>query len=430
VDTRLQTPRGTTDYLPEESYKRRVVEDSFRRTFKLWGYQEVRTPTFEFFQVLATGTGAELEDSMFKFQDKSGRLLALRAEMTASIARVVGTQLLNEPKPIRLWYIANMFRYDEPQAGRQREFWQAGVELVGSDMAKADTEVVALMIQALRSIGLRDVRVDIGHVGIFKEIVKEARLDTKLVNAIRISIDKKDRQGLEQALKTKKIDEQTKNLLRALPESRGGAEVLDKLSGLVDNLKIKYIIDDLKKVLSGLRSYRIPEESVTLDLGIIRGLDYYTGAVFEAYVPDLGIAIGGGGRYDGLIGEFASYDIPATGFAIGIDRCIMALKKQKFPYPEKVKASVLILPVSEKMNMEVNKIANQLREEGIPVETEISGWKVSKGLSYANKMNIPYVIIVGEEEYKSDAVVVKNMKAKKQNNVKIKELTSFMKGKP
>jgi len=429
VDTRLQTPRGTTDYLPEESYNRRIAEDSFRRTFELWGYQEIRTPTFEFFQVLATGTGAELEDSMFKFQDKSGRLLALRAEMTASIARVVGTQLLNEPKPIRLWYIANMFRYDEPQAGRQREFWQAGVELVGSDKIQADIEVVALMTQALRNICLKDVRVDVGHVGIFKEIMKEARLNADIVNAIRVSIDKKDSEGLEKTLNTEQIDEQTKQILRALLESRGGVEVLDKISSLVDNQKITDIINNLKKVLLELQGFGVSEEFVTVDLGIIRGLDYYTGVVFEAYVPDLGIAIGGGGRYDGLIGDFASFEIPATGFAIGIDRCIMALEKQKFQYPDKVKASVLILPVSKEMNIEVNKIANKLREDGITVEAEISGWSVSKGLSYANKMKIPYVIIVGEEEYRSKAVVVKAMSAEKQDQVKIKELTNFLKEK-
>ncbi len=428
VVTRLQTPRGTRDYLPEESFKRRLVEDSFRNTFELWGSQEIRTPTFEFFKVLSTGTGVELEDSMFKFQDKSGRLLALRAEMTASIARVIGTQLLNSPKPIRLWYVANMFRYDEPQAGRQREFWQAGIELVGSDLPEADAEAVSLMIQALQNIGLKDVRVDIGQVGIFKEIVEEASLDLETVNKIRISIDKKDQLGLEEALETAQIEEDIKKVLRVLPDLRGGAEVLDKLSNLVSSPKIDKLINDLKKVLDGLKSYNITEGAVTIDLGIIRGLDYYTGVVFEAYVPELGIAIGGGGRYDELIREFTSSNIPATGFAIGVDRCIIALDKQKFSYPTTTKATALILPVSEKLNKEVNKIANLLRQKEISAETEISGWNVSRGLSYANRMNIPYVIILGEEEYGRDAVAVKTMKTEKQDEVKISELTAFLKG--
>ena len=425
---RLQTPRGTRDYLPEEAALRRLVEESFRRTFDLWGYQEIRTPTFEFFDVLATGTGAELEDSMFKFQDKSGRLIALRAEMTASIARVVGTQLLNSLKPIRLWYITNMFRYDEPQAGRQREFWQAGIELVGSGLPEADAEAIALMIQALQNIGLKDVRVDVGQVGIFKELVKQVGLNPETIDQIRTSIDKKDRQTLEKALEGSSIDENTKKILRLLPELRGGTEVLERLSELIRCPEISQIVEKLKKTLDCLKSYAVPEGAVTIDLGIIRGIDYYTGVVFEAYVPELGMAIGGGGRYDGLIREFSSSDVPATGFAIGVDRCMLALEKQAYPFPSMARSTALILPVTEKMREEANKIANLLRQSGISTETDISGWNLSRGLSYGSRANIPYVVVLGEEEYERGTVVVRDMKAGKQTEVKIDELPAFLRG--
>jgi len=428
VFIRLQTPRGTRDYLPEEAALRRLVEESFRRTFDLWGYQEIRTPTFEFFDVLATGTGAELEDSMFKFQDKSGRLIALRAEMTASIARVVGTQLLNSLKPIRLWYIANMFRYDEPQAGRQREFWQAGIELVGSGLLEADAEAIALMIQALQNIGLKDVRVDVGQVGIFKELVKQVGLNPETIDQIRTSIDKKDRQTLEKALEGSSIDEDTKKILRLLPELRGGTEVLERLSELIRCPEISQIVENFKKTLDCLKSYAVPEGAVTIDLGIIRGIDYYTGVVFEAYVPELGMAIGGGGRYDGLIREFSSSDVPATGFAIGVDRCMLALEKQAYPFPSMARSTALILPVTEKMREEANKIANLLRQSGISTETDISGWNLSRGLSYGSRANIPYVVVLGEEEYERGTVVVRDMKAGKQTEVKIDELPAFLRG--
>ena len=425
---RLQTPRGTRDYLPEEAALRRLVEESFRRTFDLWGYQEIRTPTFEFFDVLATGTGAELEDSMFKFQDKSGRLIALRAEMTASIARVVGTQLLNSLKPIRLWYITNMFRYDEPQAGRQREFWQAGIELVGSGLPEADAEAIALMIQALQNIGLKDVRVDVGQVGIFKELVKQVGLNPETIDQIRTSIDKKDRQTLEKALEGSSIDEDTKKILRLLPELRGGTEVLERLSELIRSPEISQIVEKLKKTLDCLKSYAVPEGAVTIDLGIIRGIDYYTGVVFEAYVPELGMAIGGGGRYDGLIREFSSSDVPATGFAIGVDRCMLALEKQAYPFPSMARSTALILPVTEKMREEANKIANLLRQSGTSTETDISGWNLSRGLSYGSRANIPYVVVLGEEEYERGTVVVRDMKAGKQTEVKIDDLPAFLRG--
>jgi len=428
VFIRLQTPRGTRDYLPEEAALRRLVEESFRRTFDLWGYQEIRTPTFEFFDVLATGTGAELEDSMFKFQDKSGRLIALRAEMTASIARVVGTQLLNSLKPIRLWYITNMFRYDEPQAGRQREFWQAGIELVGSGLPEADAEAIALMIQALQNIGLKDVRVDVGQVGIFKELVKQVGLNPETIDQIRTSIDKKDRQTLEKALEGSSIDEDTKKILRLLPELRGGTEVLERLSELIRSPEISQIVEKLKKTLDCLKSYAVPEGAVTIDLGIIRGIDYYTGVVFEAYVPELGMAIGGGGRYDGLIREFSSSDVPATGFAIGVDRCMLALEKQAYPFPSMARSTALILPVTEKMREEANKIANLLRQSGTSTETDISGWNLSRGLSYGSRANIPYVVVLGEEEYERGTVVVRDMKAGKQTEVKIDDLPAFLRG--
>jgi len=425
---KLQTPRGTRDYLPEEAAVRRIVEDSFRRTFDLWGYQEIRTPTFEFFDVLATGTGAELEDSMFKFQDKSGRLIALRAEMTASTARVVGTQLLNSLKPIRLWYIANMFRYDEPQAGRQREFWQAGIELVGSSLPEADAEAIALMIQALKDIGLKDVRIDVGQVGIFKELIKQGGLEPETVDQIRTSIDKKDRQTLEKALEASNLNEDTKKILRLLPDLRGGTEVLNRLSELTRSPEIGQIVENLKKTLDCLKSYAVPEGAITIDLGIIRGIDYYTGVVFEAYVPALGMALGGGGRYDDLIREFSSSDVPATGFAIGVDRCMLALEKQAYPFLTVTKSTALILPVTEKMRGEANRIANLLRQSGISTETDISGWNLSRGLSYGSRANIPYVVVLGEEEYGRGTAVVRDMKAGKQTEVKIDDLPVFLRG--
>jgi histidyl-tRNA synthetase len=321
-----------------------------------------------------------------------------------------------------------MFRYDEPQAGRQREFWQAGIELVGSGLPEADAEAIALMIQALQNIGLKDVRVDVGQVGIFKELVKQVGLNPETIDQIRTSIDKKDRQTLEKALEGSSIDEDTKKILRLLPELRGGTEVLERLSELIRCPEISQIVENLKKTLDCLKSYAVPEGAVTIDLGIIRGIDYYTGVVFEAYVPELGMAIGGGGRYDGLIREFSSSDVPATGFAIGVDRCMLALEKQVYPFPSIARSTALILPVTEKMREEANKIANLLRRSGISTETDISGWNLSRGLSYGSRANIPYVIVLGEEEYERGTVVVRDMKAGKQTEVKIDELPAFLRG--
>lgn len=376
--------------------------------------------------MLATGTGAELEDSMFKFQDKSGRLLALRAEMTAPIARAVGTKLLSSPKPIRLYYIANMFRYDEPQAGRQREFWQAGIELVGSNSPAADAEVIALMIQALKDLGLEGVKVDIGHVGLFKAVVKQANLDYDLANQIRVCIDKRDRVTLDKLLRESNIDDRTKEFITLLPDLRGGAEVFDKLPRSAYDPKIRECTENLRGVLKKLEFYDV-YGNVSVDLSIIRGIDYYTGVVFEAYVPELGVAIGGGGRYDELISEFSSVQIPATGFAIGIDRCLLSLESQRYQFPRTPLSQAIVLSTTRELQGKAIKIASLLRQKGIPTETNVSDWSISRGLSYANRLGIPYAVIVGEEELRRASVIVRNMKSGEQREIKIDEVAYIVK---
>ena len=422
---RLRTPRGTGDYLPEETAKWRLVEETFRKTFETWGYREVRTPTFEFLDTLSTGVGKELEDSMFKFKDKKGRWLALRAEMTTPIARVARTKLLQSPKPLRLYYIANMFRYDEPQAGRKREFWHAGIELIGIGVPRADAEVIALMIQSLKDIGLKNVRVRIGNVGIFKEIIRQANLSRGLTDKIHVCIDKEDREGLSEALDDPAVDNKTRELLLLLPELKGDVNVTDKLTGLALGPEIDGYVKDLKGILKRLEYYDVAEKELIVDLGIIRGLEYYTDTVFEGYVPELGVAVAAGGRYDELVQEFGGDAVPATGFAIGVDRCIDSLKKQRHTFHARPPSKVFVLAITDELERDGIKIASLLRGAGIPAETNVSDWDLSRSLSYASRVGIPYAVILGEKELKKSSVIVRDMKLGEQSEVKISKLVSF-----
>jgi len=422
---RCRVPRGTEDYLPKETAKWRLVEETLRKTFEKWGYREVRTPTFEFLDTLSTGIGKELEGSMFRFKDKKGRWLALRAEMTTPIARVAGTKLIPSPKPVRLYYIANMFRYDEPQAGRKREFWHAGIELIGSESTGADAEVIALMMQSLKDIGLKNVTVRIGNVGVFKEAVRQANLSRDLTDKIRVCIDKGDREDLSAALDDPAVDNKTREILLLLPELKGDVKVMDKLTEVARSKEIDRCIKGLKDVVERLEYYDFAEKELVVDLGIIRGLEYYTDTVFEGYVPELGVAVGAGGRYDKLVQEFGGSAVPATGFAIGMDRCIDSLKRQRHPFPARPPSGIIVLAATDGLKRNEIRIASLLRGTGIPTETNVSDWDLSRGLSYASRVGIPYAVILGESEFKRSSVIVRDMKLGKQVEVKIGELESF-----
>lgn len=404
--------------------KRSFIENRIKRNFELWGFKEIRTPTFEYFDSLSTGTGSELRESMFRFEDKGGRLLALRAEMTSPIARVVATELRSHPLPMKLYYLAPMFRYEEPQSGRQREFWHAGVELIGSGLPDADAEVLALFITSLNGVGLKGISVELGHVGLFKSIVKEAGISLDEAAAIRRCIDKNDEAGLETALKDVDVSSSMKDVFRLLPKLRGEFSVTKKLLDRVKNDEIEVCIKNILDIIKLLKQYNL-DSMVTVDLGIVRGIDYYTGAVFEGFVQDLGIAIGGGGRYDDLVGQFGGESFPATGFAIGVDRCHLALEKQGFNFPLRKRPQILILYTDQSLKGEAIKISINLRDYAISTETDILERKLSKGLEQANKRGIPFVVIVGKTEIEQEEVVVRNMEKETQEKVKINELKKY-----
>src|SRR6266446_1770369 len=322
-----QLPKGAKIYLPDEAAQKRRVEAELCGVFRKWGYRDIVTSAYEYFDVVSQGTDQDLQERMFKMVDReSGRLLALRADVTPQIARIVATRMREEPKPLRLAYLTNVFRYDEPHVGRYREFYQAGVELVGLPNPEGDAELIAMAVEGLRALGLREFQLDVGHADFFRGILEDLGLDEVRARELRSALGRKDISALERFVAGLGAPAAAGDLLLALPGLYGRGDVLDRAERLVKNPRSESALANLAEVYRLLTAYGLAD-SVLLDLGEVRGFDYYSGVHFEAYVSGLGASLVGGGRYDQMLGRFG-YDCPATGFAFEVGRALLAMESQ------------------------------------------------------------------------------------------------------
>lgn len=321
-----QVPYGTKDILPTDAALKRIMENELVRLFLAWGYKEVITPTFEYHETLKAGAPDTADDSSFRFFDRNGRMLALRPDMTTPIARVAVMRMKEYPLPLRLFYLANVFRQEETQAGRQCEFYQAGVELLGAGGVAADAEVVTLAVESLLAAGLTDFQVCLGQVDFISGIMSEAGLDALTGHKVKQALIERNMVGLAELLEECRMEPGIKRLLQQLPMLHGKKEMLQEIKGQVKNKISQAALDNLAEIYGLLEHYGI-DRYVMFDLGIIRDFDYYTGMVFETYTTGLGYPICGGGRYDRMAAAFGR-EQPATGFAMGIERVLMALERQ------------------------------------------------------------------------------------------------------
>jgi ATP phosphoribosyltransferase regulatory subunit len=319
-------PAGTRDLLPGEAKRRREMEARMVKVFAQRDYQEVVTPVLEYFDTLTIDLGEEIGGELFRLLDRDGRLLVLRPDMTTPIARLVSTRFRNQPLPLRLFYVANVFRYESPQAGRLREFGQAGVELIGLASPEADAEVISLAVEALQLAGLKDFQICLGETQVINGILEDTNLPETVVRTLKGAMTRKDLVGLENLLVQNQVSKQKQEMVLAISNLYGGPEVLKEASKLTSNERALQALAYLGKVWTCLVGLGV-DRFVRLDLGLLRGFEYYTGIVFEGYTADLGFPLCGGGRYDNLLGKF-DYPCPATGFALGLERLLLALDGQ------------------------------------------------------------------------------------------------------
>ena len=418
-----QTVRGMRDLLPEEAKRLRFIERIARETAFLYGYEEVITPVIEYYDLLAAKIGEENRKRMYVFEDLGGRKVALRPEFTASIARLIATKMRTAPKPLRLFSTGSLYRYDEPQFGRYREFWQANFELFGSPMPEADAEIIFLTDDLLKKTGLRDYCFKIGHVGVLRGIFNHEGISEEQQNSIMQLLDKKEREKAIKLLEEANASQKCLDSLKSLVETSGrDSSVIEDMKRIVSDYPsaVKAAVN-LNEVLSLLDSGGL-EAEILIDAGFARGLEYYTGVIFEVYVPEMNIALGGGGRYDNLVELFGGGKVPAVGVAIGMDRLSLALEKQGAPMRYDKPIKILVIPVDRSMLGEAFKVASKLRKDGFCVEVESMGRSVSRSLSDADRRGIEFAVVLGPKEMKEGKVVLRNMAKRKQIAIELDKI--------
>jgi ATP phosphoribosyltransferase regulatory subunit len=314
-------PPGTRDVLPEEMSELRRLHGSLLEVFERHGYGEVSTPTFEYDEVMARGVGGT-GASAYRFFDERGELLALRSDMTVPIARLVATRYGHLDPPHRLCYLASAFRATRPQRGQLREFGQAGVELIGDPTADATAEVVEVLADALDAAGLTRAVIGLGDAQLHRQLLSELGAEGEARESALTSLATHDLVGLEAGLGSLQgVETAGIETLLALAQMRGGKEVLARAQSL-GGAAVERATARLRETYEALEARGVAER-VLIDLGLLRDLGYYSGAILEVYDPAVGEAIGGGGRYDGLLARFGS-DLPAAGFSLYLERVHLA----------------------------------------------------------------------------------------------------------
>jgi histidyl-tRNA synthetase len=416
------------DFLPEGAKLMRYVEAEARRVAGLYGYEEIITPVVESYELLSAKAGEEVKSRMFVFKDLGGRDVALRPEFTASVARLVATTMRTEPRPFRLFCVGSIYRYDEPQRGRYREFWQSNYELIGSDKPEADAEILMLTNSLMREAGLEKFAFKVGHVGVLRGLLNREKLQESVQGAVMQLMDRKQYDEAFKLVEDAGASQKCLSVLRDLVGLKG-ADVFDIVN------KIEQCVAGFEKSVEAAQNFgeilKLVSESgckigITVDAGFARGLEYYTGMILEVYVPDLDIAIGGGGRYDRLIELFGGEPTPAVGVAHGIDRIMLAMQAQKVKQRSEPEKTVMVIPISQELKSAALKVSQMLRDAGVLVEVEVMGRKVTKALEDANRRKMGFAVIVGERELKEGSVVVRDLAKRMQDVVKIEKVVDVI----
>jgi histidyl-tRNA synthetase len=411
--------------------KRRFVVETVRSVFELYGYDEIETPAFELLDVLTAKCGPDVKEQIYAFKDKAGRDLGLRFDLTVPLARVVASHP-DLPKPFKRYCISRVWRYEEPQSGRFREFWQADADIVGSAKMDADAEVVALAISCLKRLGMKNFRVRLNNRKILESIAASADVDKELWLGVFRAIDKLDKVGQEgvrrELEKLGLSGDQISTIMMQISKC-GDVDAVEREVSHALNDRGKEGFNELAEIISNLELYNC-SEYVVVDLSLARGLDYYTGPIFEISAEtnvNVG-SVAGGGRYDNLIELLGGPPTPATGISLGIDRLVEVLGEANMLPTARTLTQVFIAYTSPSLKKEVIAVAEKLRDRGIRVEVDVMGRKLDRQLKYADAKGIPYVVILGPQEVERGVYRVRDMSAREERLVDLQELLELLKG--
>ena len=419
----VQRPRGTRDFTPDVMNRRLAFEKLLESKALSHGFKRVQTPIFESLDLFTAKSGPGVVKQLYAFQDKSDRDLTLRPELTAPVMRMISEEMRSSPKPLRLSYYGQCFRYEESKKGRYREFFQYGVELIGASGPLAEAEVVSLAIGMLEACGLQNYEVRIGHVGVLKDILTglglslEGTPESPVAAAMRL-LDKGDWDGLSELFTTQNIAQSSLADLQKLAQLDGGMETLDTARTILSELGVSHeSLDQLSELLSAVDLLAPKPPSLKVNLCVARGLDYYTGMVFEVNVAELGGEgqVLGGGSYK-LLHLFGLEDLdPSCGFGLGFDRVLLALEAQaqsagrsEVVPGETPNPSTLILPFKVEAKS-VLSLVKELRDLGHIVELDLRGKNIGKSLDWASKNGFTNVVIIGPQDLENNQCSIKNL---------------------
>ena len=322
---RFHTPEGVSDMLPEDCRTKRGLEQKLRTLFELSGYREIETPGIEFYDVYASGDFVA-QENLYKLGDQEGRILSLRYDGTVPVARLAATLFKDAPPPLRLSYIENMYRFRESGGGRQREFCQAGVELLGVSSTQADAEVIALAISSALETGITDLQISIGQAEFFRGLMEAWEIPAEDAQVISRHIDQKDTVALEKSADRYGLSSSAKETLLLIPALFGTYDTLDTFEKRVESPRARAALQNVREILDILDDYGYMKY-VSVDLGMLRSLDYYTGMIFKGFTYEIGFPIISGGRYDNVVSVFGR-DLAAVGFSLSLNLCMTALRRQ------------------------------------------------------------------------------------------------------
>ena len=384
----LITPEGTRDILFDDCLLRRQVENQFHEIFRSSGYSEIVTPGLEFYDVFHLNSRYFPQESLYKLIDNKGRLLVVRPDSTMPIARVVATRLREAALPLRLYYNQNVYSSNRSLAGRSDEVVQTGIELIGSDSIRADLEVLSMAIEVLSGCNEEHFSLEIGHIGFFRELVGQLNVDESTQENIRYLIEIKNYPALNDLLDSIG-DNPIIIALKMLPRLFGGEEVFEKAAKLFHDEKIDGILTNLKAIFTDLAKLG-HNGKITVDLGIVNRMDYYTGVVMKGYLPGCGEDVLSGGRYDKLLGDFG-YDVPATGFAVNVDAVASVFSKKS----DRILCQTPDVLVFGETGFEMEALicARSLKQSGKTAENAVFD-SLEEAQKYAAEKGIPQIVVV------------------------------------
>ena len=419
----FERPRGTNDWGPEDMAKRRCVERAFVQLAESFGFREVSTPMFEPLELFTAKSGPTIVRELYAFKDQGGRDIALRPEFTASILRFYVSDLRSRPKPVKVYCTGPAFRYEEPQKGRHREFFQLNAEVIGGSTLASDAEVLALAIGTMRAIGLKQVKARIGNIGMLRSFLPFGPADQAIVLH---ALDKKNMPMLDAELARLGRTDLAEPLKRLIALS-GDSSILEEAGELLGGAGSEGF-GYLHTLSEQLYHYGISASDYAFDMGVVRGLDYYSGMVFEIDSPNLGAEkqVGGGGAYS-LAQVFGGEAVPQTGFALGLDRLVMAGDAEGAFAPA-TPLDAYVIPIGDAMRGKAVEVLASLRAAGLRADIDLVGRGPSKNLDYANAIQARYAILVGEKETRGGSVAVRDMANGQQREVSLETLVAAIRG--